>query len=185
MRCVGRIGVAATAATAVLVSCVCVSTGPAWAGDDGAHFLLFSGTDLWRDGQFMHGGLLWSPEGLDRDGFTLKATISGGRYRYVSGALNNSWVTGTEEDAQLLPGWRFKRGQLELKVFAGLDIKNDTTNPYDPGSRLHGTSPGARATVNLWFEPTPAGVGGGRLVRRQRPPVQSLPTARRLDPPMN
>ena len=41
-------------------------------------------------------------------------------------------------------------------MFAGLDIKNDATNPYDPGSRLHGTSLGARTTVNLWFEPTPA-----------------------------
>lgn len=156
MRCVRRVSVAVTAAAASLVCCVCVAAGPARAGDDGAHFLLFSGADLWRDGQFMHGGLLWSPEGLDRDGFTLKAMISGGQYRYASGALNNSWVTGTEEDAQLLPGWRFKRGQLELKVFAGLDIKNDVTSPYDPGSRLHGMSLGARAAVNLWFEPTPA-----------------------------
>jgi hypothetical protein len=156
MRCVRRVSVAVTAAAAFLVCCVCVSTGPARAGDDGAHFLLFSGADLWRDGQFMHGGLLWSPDGLDRDGFTLKAMISGGRYRYVSGALNNSWVTGTEEDVQLLPGWRFKRGQLELKVFAGLDIKNDVTSPHDPDAQLHGTSLGARAAVNLWFEPTPA-----------------------------
>jgi hypothetical protein len=38
--------------------CVCVSTGPARAGDDGAQFLLFSGADLWRDGRFMHGGVL-------------------------------------------------------------------------------------------------------------------------------
>ena len=99
MRCVRRVSVAVTAAAASLVCCVCVAAGPARAGDDGAHFLLFSGADLWRDGQFMHGGLLWSPEGLDRDGFTLKAMISGGQYRYASGALNNSWVTGTEEDA--------------------------------------------------------------------------------------
>ena len=155
MRCVRRVSVA-VAAAAFLVCCICVSTGPARAGDNGAHFLLFSGTDLWRDGQFMHGGLLWSPEGLDRDGFTLKAMISGGQYRYASGALNNAWVTGTEEEAQLLPGWRFKRDRFELTVFAGLDIKNDTTSPYDPGSRVHGTSLGARAAINLWFEPTPA-----------------------------
>jgi hypothetical protein len=51
--------------------CVCVSTGPARAGDDGAQFLLFSGADLWRDGRFMHGGLQWSPGGLDHEGFTL------------------------------------------------------------------------------------------------------------------
>ena len=56
-----------------MVCCVGVSTGPARAGDDGAQFLLFSGADLWRDGRFMHGGLLWSPGGLDREGFTLQA----------------------------------------------------------------------------------------------------------------
>ncbi len=156
MRCVRRVSAAVVAAAASLVCCVCVSAGPARAGDDGAHFLLFSGADLWRDGQFMHGGLLWSPNGIDREGFTLQALISGGRYRYASGALNNAWVTGTEEEAQLLPGWRFKRDRLELKVFAGLDIKNDVTSPYDPDNRLHGTSAGFRTTVNLWLEPTSA-----------------------------
>jgi hypothetical protein len=156
MRCVGCVSGAVTAAAAFVICCVCVVTGTARAGDDGAHFLLFSGADLWRDGRFMHGGLLWSPDGLDREGFTLKAAISGGRYRYVSGTFNNAWVIGTDEEVQVLPGWRFKRDRLELKVFAGLDIKNDATSPYDPGNRLHGTSLGARATVNLWFEPTPA-----------------------------
>ncbi len=133
--------------------CVCVSAGP---GDDGARFLLFSGADLWRDGRFMHGGVLWSPGGLDHDGFTLQAVISGGQYRYQSGALNNAQVIGTEKELQLLPGWRFKRETLELKVFAGLDIKNDVTAPDDPSNRLHGTSAGARVAANLWYEPTPA-----------------------------
>jgi len=58
-------------------------------------------------------------------------------------------------EAQVLPGWRFKRDRLELKAFARLDIKNDVTNPYDPSNRLHGTSVGIRGTINLWFEPTP------------------------------
>ena len=143
-------------AAAFFVCCVCVSTGPARAGDDGAQFLLFSGADLWRDGRFMHGGLLWSPGGLDRDGFTVKLMASGGLYRYRSGALDNAWVTGTEEEIQVLPGWRFKRDRLEVKVFAGLDIKDDATSPYDPANRLHGLSVDARTAVNLWFEPTPA-----------------------------
>jgi hypothetical protein len=33
-------------------------------------FLLFTGTDLWRYGAFLYGGGLWSPAGLDHDGFT-------------------------------------------------------------------------------------------------------------------
>jgi hypothetical protein len=129
-----------------------VSTGPAWSGDDGAQILLFSGADLWRDGRFAHGGLLWSPGGLERDGFTGKLIFSGGLNRYRSGALGNAWVIGAEEEVQMLPGWRFKRDRLDVKVFAGLDIKNDATSPYDPSNRLHGV--GVRAAADLWFEPT-------------------------------
>jgi Cellulose biosynthesis protein BcsS len=81
---------------------------------------------------------------------------SGGLYRYRSGALDDAQVIGTEAEVQALPGWRFKRDRLEVKVFAGLDIKNNVTIPDDPSNRLHGTSAGIRAAVNLWFEPTPA-----------------------------
>ena len=126
MRCGGRVNAATVIAAAFVVCRVGLSTSPARAGDDGAHFLLFSGADLWRDGRFMHGGLLWSPEGIDREGFTLEAMISGGTYRYASGALNNALVIGADEEAQVLPGWRFKRDRLD------------------------------RGAVNLWFEPTPA-----------------------------
>ncbi len=143
-------------AAAFGVCCICVSTGPARAGDDGAQFLLFSGADLWRDGRFMHGGLLWSPDGLDHEGFTAKLTASGGVYRYRSGTLGNVWVTGTETELQVLPGWRFKRDRLELKVFAGLDFKDDATSPDDPSNRLHGFSVGARAAAEFWYEPTPS-----------------------------
>jgi len=144
----------AIAVAAALVCCVGVAGGAARAGDDDAHFLLFSGVNLWRDGQFLHGGLLWSPDGLDREGFTLKAMISNGRYRYVSGALNNAWVVGAEEEAQLLPGWRFQRSGFEIKVFAGLDVRHGTTWPDDPFNRLGGTHFGLRAAVDVWYEPT-------------------------------
>jgi hypothetical protein len=33
-------------------------------------FLIFGGADLWRYGDFLYGGGLWSPDGLDHDGFT-------------------------------------------------------------------------------------------------------------------
>lgn len=39
-------------------------------GPDGRPLLLFAGTDVWRDGAFLYGGLLWSPGGFDVDGFT-------------------------------------------------------------------------------------------------------------------
>jgi hypothetical protein len=153
-----RVSVAVIAAAALVLCCVCVSAGPSRAGDDGAQFLLFSGADLWRDGRFLYGGFLWSARGLNNEGFTLQLLGSGGRYRYISGALANATVTGTEGEIQLLPSWRFKDGRLELKVFAGIDIKQDTTSADDPSNRLHGTNAGARGAVNLWFEPTPATV---------------------------
>src|SRR5688572_14943138 len=87
------------------------------AGRDAARFLLFSGTDLWRQGGFAHGGVLWSPGGLDREGFVLKVTAGGGAYRYISGALGNAEVTGRQFSGSVLPGWRFTRDQLTVTAF--------------------------------------------------------------------
>ncbi len=128
---------------------------PSWAGDDGAQYLLFTGGDLWRNGAFTYGGRLWSPGGLDRAGFTLKAVMSGGSYHYWSRALGTD-VTGRELVAQVLPGWRFKNNRLEFKVFAGLDLEDHHLSPDDPSSRLRGGSAGAHGAVDLWYEPTPA-----------------------------
>jgi hypothetical protein len=132
-----------------------VAAAPSWAGDDNARYLLFGGGDLWRNGAFTYGGLLWSPDGLDREGFTLKAVMSGGTYRYWSGALGAE-VTGQELATQILPGWRFKSDRLEVKVFAGLDLQDHRLSPDDPSSRLRSGNAGARAAVDIWYEPTPA-----------------------------
>jgi hypothetical protein len=127
---------------------------PADAQDTGAHFLFFSGIDLWRNGDFMYGGALWSPEGLGREGFTLKALVSGGAYNYLSGALGNAQVDGRELTAQVMPGWRFKVGHSELKVSAGLDLQNHHLSPNDPDSHLKGNDAGLRAAFEFWTEPT-------------------------------
>ena len=155
MRIWRRVSAARIVAAAFLVCCLCVPGGFACAGDDGARFLLFSGADIWSNGDFAYGGLLWSPGGLDREGFTLKAIMSGGMYRYNSGALGDVEVTGRELIAQVLPGWRFKGDRLELKVFAGLDLENHRLVPDDPASRLRGGDVGARAAIDLWYQPTP------------------------------
>jgi len=151
----GRVSAAGLLAAAFSACLLCVSTGLVATGDDGARFLLFSGGDIWRNGDFAYGGLLWSPGGLDNEGFTLKAVMSGGFYRYTSGALGNAQVTGRELVGQLLPGWRFKHDGLEVKVFAGLDVESHRLVPDDPSSRLRGGDVGLRATLDLWYEPTP------------------------------
>jgi hypothetical protein len=115
-------------------------------------YLLFSGLDLWRNGGFGHMGLLWSPNGLDRAGFVLKLMTGAGDYRYLSGTTR---ILGKNVVASILPGWRFKGPELELSLFAGLDLQRHRFFPDDPGNDLRGGAAGIRAGAELWSEPLP------------------------------
>ncbi len=115
-------------------------------------FLYFSGFDLWRSGGSFYGGLQWAPGGLNQDGFTLKLLIAEGTYRYFSGGTD---IRGTGLLASILPGWRVKRENFEIKVFAGLDLQNHRFSPDDPGNGLRGNHAGLRVGADLWWEPTP------------------------------
>lgn len=154
MRIRACIRAAISFAAAASFMCLGATTAPAGGAEPAATLLLFSGTDLWRHGAFGHGGLLWSPGGLDREGFTFKTAVSGGSYRYVSGALGNATVTGRELTAQFMPGWRFKSGPSEFKIFAGADVQNHRLSPDDPSSGLRGSKAGFRAAFEFWTEPT-------------------------------
>jgi hypothetical protein len=114
-------------------------------------FLYFSGFDLWRSGNSFYGGVQWAPGGLNQDGFTLKLLLAEGSYRYFAGTTN---VRGTGLLAALMPGWRIKRGDLEIKLFAGLDLQNHRLSPNDPGNSLRGNHAGLRVAADLWWEPT-------------------------------
>lgn len=122
----------------------------------GPRFLLFASTDVWRHGGFAHGGALWSPHGLDDQGPLLKLTFGGGLYRYVSGFLGNSEVTGRQWTAAILPGWRFVRDKLFVSVFAGVEFQNHQLSPDDPSAGLRGAYAGVRGGIEVWYEPTPA-----------------------------
>jgi hypothetical protein len=113
--------------------------------------LYFAGFDLWRGGGSFYGGLQWAPGGLNDNGFTLKLLLAEGTYRYLSGTTT---IRGTGLLAAILPGWRIKRGDLEIKVFAGLDLQNHRTSPDDPASSLRGNHAGLRVNTELWWEPT-------------------------------
>jgi hypothetical protein len=104
------------------------------AGPDSRSFLLFAGTDLWRDGAFLHGGLLWSPAGFDADGLT----------------------DGTLVSAPALPGWRVISDGITITLYAGPMIQDYRLSPYDPGSLLHGFYSGAQMAADVWYQPTPA-----------------------------
>jgi hypothetical protein len=115
-------------------------------------FLLFAGTDVWRYGAFLYGGGLWSPAGLDHDGFTLKTLLNGGGYTYNAGDLHAD-VDGKMVSAALLPGWRFTREGLIVSVFAGPVAQDYRLTPYDPGSKLHGAYVGAQLATEIWYQP--------------------------------
>ena len=131
--------------------------GPGAAQDtgDGAKVLLFSGADLWRNGGFVHGGVVWSPDGLDRDGLTFKLLVGGGTYRYESGALGAE-VTGRQFLGSAMAGWRFKIGGLDATAFVGPDMQDHKLTPNDPTGSLHGLYLGVRGGIDLWYEPTAA-----------------------------
>jgi hypothetical protein len=116
-------------------------------------FLLFGGTDLWRYGQFLYGGTLWSPGGLNSDGFTLKLIGSGGGYSYFSGGMATE-IHGTLLSGAAMPGWRFVRGGFTVTAFAGPVVQDYGLSPYDPGSRLHGLHAGAQFATDIWYQPT-------------------------------
>lgn len=87
--CWARVSAAALTAAAFLAGWLCVSADSSRAADDNeSHLILLSGRDVWRNGAFLHGGLLMAPGGFEQDGILLKVLLSGGLYRYNSASLS-------------------------------------------------------------------------------------------------
>jgi hypothetical protein len=155
-----RRGVCVSAARSFAAVCLIVAAfvtvGPVRADDDDeARFILFSGRDIWRNGIFAHGGVIYAPNGFEDDGLMFKVLLSGGIYRYFSGATGER-IYGVENTVQVLPGWRVKRGDLEAKVFMGPDLERHWLWPDDPSNSLRGHSFGLRVAADFWYEPTPS-----------------------------
>ena len=146
-----RGAVAMVVAVAGMVASATVDRADA-GGPDDPSLLLFSGTDLWRYGAFLYGGVLWAPDGLDNNGFIGKVLLDGGEYSYVSGDLNET-IDGTKLSAAVLPGWRFIRDGLTVSLFTGPVVQDYRLTPYDPGSRLHGLYAGAEFASDIWYQP--------------------------------
>jgi hypothetical protein len=143
--------VAAFAAAIVACSGVDVARADLSAGAERApQWLFFSGSDIWRNGAFTHGGFFYAHQGVNADGPVFKLLLNGGLYRYRS---NGSTFTGRHVTAAALPGWRFKRERVEVTLFAGIDLQNHTSYPADPGAKLRGTRGGPRGGIDIWYEP--------------------------------
>lgn len=115
-------------------------------------FLFYGGFDLWRNGYAGYGGMQWAPTGdLNKDGFVVRLFMSDGFERYD--APLQRFDTNIFR-ASILPGWRVKRGNLEIKVFAGPAVENHVLMPDVPTNPLRGAHFGAQALTELWWEPT-------------------------------
>jgi hypothetical protein len=99
-------------------------------------FMFFSGGDVWSRGGFAHAGVLWSPESLYSEGFTLKVLGGAGTYLYRNDPLGT--VTGYNVLWSIMPGWRFKFDRLEITAVVGLDLQHHTLAPDDVGNRMRG-----------------------------------------------
>lgn len=161
MRCVGRVYALCVAAALFCGGSPAVAdpltdllrprTSSLSGGAYPERFLYYSGFDLWRSGGSFYGGVRWAPGGLNEDGFTLKLLLAEGSYRYRAGPAS---IRGTGLLAAIMPGWRIKRGNFEIKIFAGLDLQNHRLSPDDPGNSLRGNHAGLRVAADLWWEPT-------------------------------
>jgi hypothetical protein len=126
-----------------------VLPAPASESAAASNLLFFTGTDIWRNGGFAHGGFLWAHQGLGADGFVFKLLLNGGLYRYRSGGKE---IVGLQTMAAALPGWRFRRDGFEVTFFGGVDVQDHRFTPNDP-NRLRGTHAGVRGGVDVWYEP--------------------------------
>lgn len=116
-------------------------------------FLFYGGFDIWNFGYADYAGAQWTPDPLSSNGFVLSAFVSENVERFDTSATR---YRTTILRAAILPGWRFKRGNLEVKVFAGPDFEHAVFSQGQAGRRPSRTSFGARAVVDLWWEPTAA-----------------------------
>ena len=150
-----RVHAAASAAAASVFCCVFMTTVPTRADDiEDARAIIFSGRDVWLNGAFLNGGVLWSPTALEADGLLFKFLLSGGLYRYDAGDLGGERVVGQELMVQILPGWHVVRPGFEAKVFWGPEYQHHHLSPDDPGNTMRGSKLGLRFSTEVWDEPT-------------------------------
>ena len=152
---VGYGGLAASPAFAADLS---LRGAPAASQDQ--HFLFYGGLDGWSGGGFAHGGLMWAPRGLDKEGFVAKLMAGGGTYGYLAGSTR---TTGYVTIFDAAPGWHFKRGIMDVTVYAGLDVQNHRLLPDDLNNRSRATHAGVRFGADVWAEPTATPMASGSV----------------------
>gem|GEM_PF-368678 len=128
------------------------SVDPLSGGSKADQVLLFGGYDLWRNGVSNYAGLHWATNGLNDDGFILRLSMSNGLDSYRT--RSRTYTTEIFR-AALLPGWRFKRGEFEVKLFVGPDFENHKLTPDSLTAKWRGAHLGLRIAAETWAQPIP------------------------------
>jgi hypothetical protein len=108
------------------------------AGPDGRSFLLFAGTDLWRDGAFLHGDLLWSPGGGAQMAVDVWYQPTPASMAAINGTIASIAAIGTMRAAV---GWRFDQPFFvgpEAQALWCLDYQQWRLGAHVTGFRIDG-----------------------------------------------
>jgi len=103
-------------------------------------------------------------EGIQSDGWRLRAVSGYGRYRYVVDRWDGVAIvpvrhTGVTSFADILIGYHKGLGPLTLKALAGVHLDSHSVGPADPDLDLAGTVVGAKLVLESWLNITDAAWG--------------------------
>ncbi|OQW56163.1 MAG: hypothetical protein A4S14_10325 [Proteobacteria bacterium SG_bin9] len=121
----------------------------------GSKLTYFAGGDIWRGGFTGYGGVFYSANGANADGFIAKVLLAEGAYIYRIGRRP---IRGFYGLASVMPGWRFSAGTLDVKAYAGVDFQSHRLVPDDRRNKLRGGHVGGRAGFDAWWQPLPWGM---------------------------
>ena len=110
----------------------------------------FSGVDVWRNGVGGYTGFQWAPDGITKDGFILRASVSDNIELYTT--PTHRYLTDIVR-ASLMAGLKFGGHGAELQFLVGFEGQADLLlingRQTTPRARI-----GTRFTTDLWWEPT-------------------------------
>lgn len=124
------------------------------ANGNSQYWLLFSGTDMAREGWFVYSGARMTPfSPLDESGPVLGVFAGGGQYRYVMAP--GVTVTGHVASGEALAGYQFVGANHSLALLAGVRRERHHLDSFDPGNSVQGEETGAVIAVDAWAKPVP------------------------------
>lgn len=153
-RCGRRSLVAATGAVLTGLAGHPSAIPPAGA-EGGSRLSMSSGADITGNSRSGYAGAVWAPGGLDERGFRVKALGGYGAYAYdsmleLAGGVVPWRFVGEYILGDLMGGWQFRRGELTVKAFAGVQYIEHALRPDDPANDIKGARWGAKGQLELW-----------------------------------